>query len=71
MTRMELASHGDALNTTSRIQGLCKEIGEDCVVSGPLMRDLTLGPGYRSRSLGASSLRGKDETIEVFAVTRA
>ncbi len=70
LAKTEFAFHGDSLNVTSRIQGLCKQHGESCVVSATLLDSLTL-PGHLSaRSLGMANLRGKTEAVEVFAIRR-
>ena len=71
LAKTELAFHGDALNVNSRIQGLCKQHGESCVVSATLMDGLTLPSGLRARSLGVAELRGKSEAMEVFSISRA
>ncbi len=71
LAKMQLAFHGDALNATARIQGLCKEHGVECLVSGPLMERLSLAHPLRARSLGRVELRGGDEMLEIFAVDEA
>jgi adenylate cyclase len=71
LAKTELAFHGDSLNVTSRIQGLCKQHGESCVVSATLLDSLTLPGHLRARSLGMAELRGKTEAMEVFAISRA
>lgn len=71
LAKTELAFHGDALNATSRIQGLCKERGESCIVSATLMDSLTLPSHLRARSLGMAGLRGKSASMELFAIDRA
>jgi len=71
LAKTELAFHGDSLNVTSRIQGLCKQHGESCIVSATLMDRLTLPSDLRARSLGVEELRGKSEAVELFAISRA
>ena len=68
LAKTELAFHGDALNATSRIQGLCKQHSESCIVSATLMDRLTLPSHLRARSLGEAELRGKSEWMELFAI---
>ncbi len=70
LAKTELAFHGDALNATSRIQGLCKQLGESCIVSATLMDRLTLPDHLRARPLGQPELRGKSESMELFAIDR-
>ncbi len=71
LAKTELAFHGDALNATSRIQGLCRELSESCIVSATLMDSLTLPSHLRARSLGVAGLRGKTESMELFAIEQA
>jgi len=71
LAKTEPAFHGDALNAISRIQGLCKQHGESCIVSATLMDGLTLPNHLRARSLGDAELRGKSESLELFAVDRS
>jgi adenylate cyclase len=71
LAKMELAFHGDSLNTTARIQGLCRTYDEECVVSGPLIQAIELPSSLQARSLGTAELRGKEESLEVFAVEEA
>lgn len=71
LAKMELAFHGDTLNATARIQALCKEHREECLVSAPLMERLRLPDSLRKRSIGALELAGRQETLEVFAVREA
>ena len=70
LAKTELAFYGDALNATSRIQGLCKEHDDSCIVSATLMDSLTLPSHLRARSLGVAGLRGKTESMELFAIDR-
>jgi len=66
--KKEIAYHGDAINTASRIQGECSKLGEDLLISGGLLERLP--EGDRSFApLGNVSLRGKDEVVPIFAVT--
>lgn len=71
LAKTELAFHGDALNAISRIQGLCKQHGESCIVSATLMDGLTLPNHLCARSLGDAELRGKSESMELFAIDRS
>lgn len=64
--KSEIVYHGDVLNTTARIIGLCNELGEKLLVSGSLARRLAW-PG--KRSLGDHILKGKDHPVEVWALS--
>ncbi len=71
LAKTELAFHGDALNATSRIQELCKQSGEHCLISAPILDNVSLPDSLHSESLGTVTLRGRDEAVEVFAVREA
>ena len=67
-----LAFHGDVLNTTARIQGLCNSYDQRLLISGFLkdqIGDIHSIP-YNLVSLGNQQLRGKEENVEIFAVTK-
>lgn len=68
LAKVELAFHGDTLNAAARIQGLCSEHGEECLISGPILQLLSLPERLSARALGKVELRGKDEMLDVFAV---
>lgn len=66
----EMAYHGDVLNTTSRIQTLCSKLGQDFLVSEDLIKVLpsTLPHGFSSTLAGSFELRGKKNSIPIFAL---
>lgn len=68
--KREIAYHGDSINTAARIQGRCKELGHDLLISGALADQL---PGHRPRflPLGSVHLRGKDRDVAIHAVGSA
>ena len=68
--KSEIVYNGDVLNTTARIQASCNELERRFLVSAELMKDLALGPEFTSEDLGAVSLRGKSEAVELCSVTR-
>ncbi|RYG28084.1 adenylate/guanylate cyclase domain-containing protein [bacterium] len=59
--KSEIVYHGDTLNTTARIQGLCDSLGYDLLVSEALASRLK-EPGH---PLGEHKLKGKAEPIAV------
>ena len=69
---MAFATVGDTTNVASRLQGLTRELGVTLVASGALVAavereaaDLALLRGLQSR--GATTLRGRDTPIELWA----
>lgn len=69
--KSEIVFHGDVLNTTARIQGLCNESGENLLLSKELLDRLTLPAGLQATSIGLQHLKGKEHPVEVFAVRQS
>jgi adenylate cyclase len=69
--KREIVFTGDVLNQTARIQALCRTLGADVVVGGALRDRLAASEAWSFRALGAHVLRGKDRTVELFAVEPA
>jgi len=68
--KKEIIFTGDTLNTTARIQGLCNANNTDILVSGQLVNRLPLQEPFLYKPLGKNELRGRDEKIELFTVTK-
>ncbi|MCW5940749.1 MAG: adenylate/guanylate cyclase domain-containing protein [Fimbriimonadaceae bacterium] len=68
--KSEIVFHGDVLNTTARITGLCSELGEDLLVSKELVDALAGEGGFLPESMGLQTLKGKAERLELFALRR-
>jgi adenylate cyclase len=62
--KRELTFSGDVLNTTSRIQGKCKEFRVRILASDELLDMLPRG-AYQKRPIGAIELRGKASKVEI------
>ena len=67
--KKEIIFTGDTLNTTARIQGLCNIYNTDILISADLMKNLTLDPSIKIKSLGENELKGKEEKIELFTIS--
>jgi adenylate cyclase len=61
---------GDVLNTTARIQGLCNTYKVDILISGDLIKELNISAQFQIKNLGENELRGRDEKIELFTISR-
>jgi adenylate cyclase len=68
--KREIVFLGDTVNTTARIQELCRETGERVLASADLIDRLKLPPGIAKRSLGDLRLRGKGEDLALYALTK-
>ena len=66
----EIIFTGDVLNTTARIQGLCNALGVELLISDDLIDGITENKGYHFESMGNHQLRGRDERINLYTVTK-
>lgn len=66
--RRKIAYFGDALNPTSRLEGLAKELGETVVVSGDLLERLGEAPSdIQITELGVRTIRGRNGPLRIAA----
>jgi len=65
--KRDITYSGDVLNTTSRIQDMCKEFNEEVIVSGDLAASLRL-TGYAAQTLGSIKLKGKQKEMLLVAL---
>ena len=70
--KMEIAFLGDTMNTAARLQQACRDTGHRALASAALVNRLAaLPPGIAKRSIGRLRLRGKENEIELYALTTA
>jgi adenylate cyclase len=69
--RREIVFLGDTVNTTARIQELCRQTGDRVLASADLIDRLELPPGIAKRSLGDLRLRGKGADLGLYALTKS
>lgn len=63
--KRDITFSGDVLNTTSRIQGKCKEFNVEIIASDDLMNGLQLTEKYKTQFLGSIKLRGKEKDVQL------
>lgn len=66
--KRDITFSGDVLNTTSRIQAMCKELQVDVLFSEELAKQLHGFGSYVSKSMGINKLRGKEKDIELMTL---
>ncbi|MEO1050978.1 MAG: adenylate/guanylate cyclase domain-containing protein [Bacteroidota bacterium] len=66
--KKEIVFTGDVLNTTARIQGLCKEHNCDLIISSEVCAGLEDKDKLVTTALGDYTLKGKLNTTSLFAV---
>jgi len=65
--KKDLAMSGDTMNTTARIRTACSELNQKFIVSRSFIDHIDLKE-WQSESLGEVELKGKNHTIELFAL---
>jgi adenylate cyclase len=71
-TKREIVMLGDTMNTTARIEEICRRTGRDHIASAAVVRAArTLPEGINVDSLGSFALRGKEAETELFALSGA
>ncbi len=69
IVKRDISFSGDVLNTTSRIQDKCNELGVDILLSKPLVDRLDLTPySIEPREIGEMALKGKEEKVTLVTV---
>ena len=68
--KKEIVFLGDTVNTTARIQEMCRQTGDRVLASADLIDRLELPFGIAKRSLGGLRLRGKENDVALYALTR-
>ena len=68
--KREIAFHGDTLNTAARLLDLCKEFGQDLLVSGSVEKAVSESPGFVTQWQGEIALRGKRNKIPVYSINQ-
>ena len=68
--RKDLAFHGDTMNTAARVEGLCKELGAQCLVTELVYKAIELPPHLEAQSVGEVKIRGRMAALRVYSVER-
>lgn len=66
--KRDVTYSGDVLNTTSRIQSLCKEFNEEVIASTDLMDELNFKSSFTAQMLGSIKLRGKEKEMSLVSI---
>lgn len=69
--KREISYHGDTINTTSRIQGSCNQMGARLLISQQLFDVVQAYTPFQIEDVGELTLRGKQEQVRLFKVTQA
>jgi adenylate cyclase len=66
--KVEIAFHGDVVNTTARMLEKCHHFNESFIVSETVYNKLGKNKNFNFKNLGTADLRGKSEQLDLFAV---
>jgi adenylate cyclase len=65
--KKDLVMSGDTMNTTARIRTACNELNQKFIVSKDFLEQLSL-KNWQAEPLGPIELKGRNHTIELFAL---
>ena len=69
VVKRDIVFSGDVLNTASRIQKECNELGVDILLSDDLLEKLNLKDStLQPRQIGEMELRGKEQKVMLYAL---
>jgi adenylate cyclase len=66
--KKEIVFHGDVLNTSSRIQNLCKKYGKDLLVSGNMVHRISGSDKYDIEFVDTVIPKGKSIEVDIFSI---
>jgi adenylate cyclase len=66
----KISYFGDVVNTTARIEGLCKSLGKPLLISQELLERLSLPANIEATPAGAHLVKGRDEPLSVVSLQR-
>jgi adenylate cyclase len=68
--KRDIVFHGDAMNTTSRLEHLARELDQRLLISADAWRGLQVPEDWAFKDLGAHALRGRSRPVQVYAMSR-
>lgn len=68
-SRRAIQYFGDTINATARIQGSCRELDENFLISDALLNRVELPAQFEARDLGEYQLRGRSGLIRLYGMT--
>src|SRR5215467_1355766 len=68
--KRDIVFHGDAMNTTSRLEHLARELDQRLVISDDAWCRLPIPDDWAFEDLGPHALRGRSRPVQVYAASR-
>ncbi|MEO9965356.1 MAG: adenylate/guanylate cyclase domain-containing protein [Reichenbachiella sp.] len=69
--KREIAYHGDVLNTGSRIQSMCNQMGKSLLVSELFAKQTANFERVKQELMGEIMLKGKQQAVNIYSLERA
>ena len=69
--KKEIAYHGETMNIGSRIQGLCKQYGEELLISEQVYESINSNKEYIFKQVDQTTLKGKTKATLIYSVNKA
>ncbi len=69
-SKKEIVFHGDVLNTAARIQAECNALNQKLIVSEEILNNMDLPSEFKTKSLGEFLLRGKEQGIKLYGISK-
>jgi adenylate cyclase len=66
--KKEIVYHGDVLNTTSRIEDMCNELGQKLLISEDLLKYISVDNNFILEEKGSIQMKGKSKGLGLFGV---
>ena len=66
----KIAYFGDTVNTTARLESLCRTLGVPALISSDLAKRLDFSGDIKTEYLGQHALKGRGQSLGVMALTR-
>lgn len=66
--KRDIAYHGDVINTSSRVQGMCNVLHHDLLITGSIISNENPPKGFEIKSVGRHNLKGKGIETELYSV---
>lgn len=67
--RREIAFSGETVNTTARIEAYAKEMDRELVISADVLHRAGVPVQVSTEALGTHSIKGRNQPVELFAIT--
>ncbi len=66
--KREISYHGDTINTASRIQGLCNNLGAELLISDEVYKHTQNKENHSFEDKGLVDLKGKQQDVQVYKI---